>query len=174
MLVEELGRVKNEGKSAVIAPVDLKEFIPTVQQKGQIGIFWHLGGGMFVIYKCALLDEAMAVVEPGQTLAPIDLHIDYNAMHMDVWNNVVVQQHPELAKFSWDHFSRGRVLYMLKSKRFCMFAPPGVLNDNDARKFLAKCYCLENLGYALDTKIYRDKDDVKTIYGTLCEEYGAN
>lgn len=174
MLIKGLGRV--EGTVEDLRPVELKSLIPHELQNSFIGIYWHVGEGKFIVYKASLLDENFAVVEMGQDYDDVnnndDLQIDYNVFHMDIWYEDVVKKYPEFAGCEFDYFSRGRILYEVQKKKFVIYGSKQLLNSAKVVEFLTQEFALPKGGFIVNDKIYKDKDDARSLREGECGIYG--
>lgn len=170
MLIKGLGRV--EGTVEDLQPVTLKQLIPIELLNSFIGIYWHVGKGKFIIYKAPLLDAKYAVVEMGQDYDEQsntdDLQIDYNIFHMDIWYEDVLKKYPEFTGCEFDYFSRGRILYEVQQKKFVIYGSKRLLNSAKVVEFLAQEFALPEGGFLINDKIYKDKDDVRSLGEREC------
>lgn len=173
MLIKGLGRV--EGTVEDLQPVNLKQLIPIELLNSFIGIYWHVGKGKFIIYKALLLDAKYAVVEMGQDYDEQsntdDLQIDYNIFHMDIWYEDVLKKYPEFIGCEFDYFSRGRILYEVQQKKFVIYGSKRLLNSAKVVEFLAREFMLPKGGFLVNDKIYKDKDDVRSVGDGECGIY---
>lgn len=173
MLIKGLGRV--EGTIEDLQPVTLKQLIPLDLLDSFIGIYWHVGKGKFIIYKAPLLDAKYAVVEMGQDYDEQsntdDLQIDYNVFHMDIWYEDVLKKYPEFIGCEFDYFSRGRILYEVQQKKFVIYGSKMLLNSAKVVEFLAREFMLPKGGFLVNDKIYKDKDDVRSVGDGECGIY---
>ena len=174
MLIKGLGRV--EGTVEDLQPAELKGLIPTGLLNSFIGIYWHVGKGKFIVYKAPLLDEKYAVVEMGQDYDELtnsdDLQIDYNIFHMDIWYDDVLKKYPEFIGCEFDYFSRGRILYEVQKQKFVIYGSKQLLNSAKVVEFLAQEFALPEGGFIVNDKIYKDKDDVRSMEEGECGIYG--
>jgi hypothetical protein len=173
MLIKGLGRV--EGTVEDLQPVNLKQLIPIELLNSFIGIYWHVGKGKFIIYKAPLLDAKYAVVEMGQDYDEQsntdDLQIDYNVFHMDIWYEDVLKKYTEFTGCEFDYFSRGRILYEVQQRKFVIYVSKKLLNSAKAVEFLAQEFALPEGGFLVNDKIYKDKDDVRSLGDGECGIY---
>lgn len=173
MLIKGLGRV--EGTVEDLQPVTLKQLIPIELLNSFIGIYWHVGKGKFIIYKAPLLDAKYAVVEMGQDYDEQsntdDLQIDYNVFHMDIWYEDVLKKYPEFTGYEFDYFSRGRILYEVQQRKFVIYGSKKLLNSAKAVEFLAQEFALPEGGFLVNDKIYKDKDDVRSLGERDCRSF---
>ena len=164
MLLNEIGRFGDNIED--LSPEDLRENIAVKFHGGCVGIFWHIGNNKWIIRKVPLFSED-AVVEMGQDYDaeenPEDIQIDYGFFHKEVWLDVG-KKHHELAKWRFDHFSRGRILYEVKKEKFMIYMPNGSEFDA-AIPWLAKSFKL--VDYGVDRVIYKRKEDFRTCKGPV-------
>ena len=163
MLLSEIGRFGDgiEG----LKPSDIMSGLPSELKRGMVGIFWHIGNGKFLIKKCPVTDDENACVEMGQDYDedtnPDDIQIDFNHFHKDIWYDEVAVKFPELREFSWDHFSRGRVILNVLPEKYGLYIPVG-LNVGQI-SFLKKEFNISDDSSEVFDHIYKRKKDMDTL-----------
>ena len=165
MLLSQIGRFGDgiEG----LRPSDIMSGLPTELKVGMVGIFWHIGSGRFLIKKCPVTDDENACVEMGQDYDedtnPDDIQIDYNHFHKDIWYDEVTEKFPDLKMFSWDHFSRGRIILNVLPEKYGLYLPVGLTIGQIS--FLQKQFNLPEGSYEVFDHIYKRKKDMDTVSG---------
>ena len=153
MLIKGLGRVK--GTVEDLQPVTLKQLIPIELLNSFIGIYWHVGKGQ----------------DYDEQSNTDDLQIDYNVFHMDIWYEDVLKKYPEFTGYEFDYFSRGRILYEVQQRKFVIYGSKKLLNSAKAVEFLAQEFALPEGGSLVNDKIYKDKDDVRSLGERDCRSF---
>ena len=100
-----------------------------------------------------------------------DLQIDYNVFHMDIWYEDVLKKYPEFTGCEFDYFSRGRILYEVQQKKFVIYGSKRLLNSAKVVEFLAREFMLPKGGFLVNDKIYKDKDDVRSVGERDCRSF---
>ena len=165
MLILEIGRFGDNVED--LKPSDFKDVIPQPLRKSNVGIFWHIKDNQYIVLSTNVLDDTLACVEMGQDYDfeanPDDLQIDYNLFHKEVWGTLVTVEHPELALYEYDTFSRGRILYETQKEKFTIFGPKDIVSHKNVVDFLANQFNIPAGQYNVNSTIYKNKKDVKTI-----------
>ena len=165
MLLSEIGRFGDgiEG----LKPSDIMSGLPENLKQGTVGIFWHIGNGKFLIKKCPVTDDENACVEMGQDYDedtnPDDIQIDCNHFHKDIWTDEVIKKFPELKDYSWDHFSRGRIILNVLPEKYGLYVPKCPEWSVGRISFLLKEFNLYNCPYEVFDHIYKRKKDMDTL-----------
>lgn len=167
MLLSEIGRFGDgiEG----MKPSDITAGLSENLKRGAVGIFWHVGNGSFLIKKCSVTDDENACVEMGQDYDedtnPDDIQIDYDRFHKDIWNDEVTNKFPELKDFSWDHFSRGRVILNVLPEKYGLYVPKSPELAKEHIGFLLREFSIADCPYEVFDHIYKRKKDMATLAG---------
>lgn len=165
MLLSEIGRFGDSIEG--LKPSDIMSGLPENLKRGMVGIFWHIGNGKFLIKNCSVIDDENACVEMGQDYDeetnPDDIQIDYNRFHKDIWNDEVVIKFPELNEFSWDHFSRGRIILDVLPEKYGLYVPKSDNITVGHICFLLKEFKLFDCSYEVFDHIYKRKKDMDTL-----------
>ena len=165
MLLSEIGRFGDgiEG----LKPSDIVSGLSENVRRGMVGVFWHIGNGKFLIKKCPVTDDENACVEMGQDYDedtnPDDIQIDYNHFHKDIWHDEVVNKFPELKDFSWDHFSRGRIILNVLPEKYGLYIPKSPNITIAHIRFLLKEFELTDCPYEVFDYIYKRKKDMDSL-----------
>lgn len=165
MLINEIGRFGDNIED--ILPSQLADEIPPNLKKGKVGIFWHVGDNKWIIVNAPVLDDRQNAVEMGQDYDedtnPEDIQIDFNSFHKDIWREQIVPKFPEFKDLSFEHFSRGRIIYEVKKQKYSIFLPKIENFPQEAILFLARMFDLPLGGWETNYTIYKKKADAKTL-----------
>lgn len=66
---------------------------------------------------------------------------------------------------------RGRILYEVQQKKFVIYGSKRLLNSAKVVEFLAREFMLPKGGFLVNDKIYKDKDDVRSVGDGECGIY---
>lgn len=165
MLLKEIGRFGDSIEN--LHPSDLTDEVPSSLRKGHVGIFWHVGNNKWIIRTAPILDDTKNAVEMGQNFDEEtnqeDLLIDFNLFHKDVWDSEILSKKPEWKDFSFDHFSRGRVVFEILNHKFVIYIPKSPDFPQEAVLFLAKMFQLPFGSFDTNNEIYKKKRDLESL-----------
>jgi len=165
MLLKEIGRFGDSVEN--LRPSDLIKEIPNNLREGCVGIFWHVGDNQWIIRTSPVLDDTKNTVEMGQNYDedanPDDLQIDFNSFHKDVWNIEILPKKPEWKDFSFDHYSRGRIVFEILRHKFIIYTPNSTDFSQQAVLFLARMFQLPLGGFDTNNEVYRKKKDLESL-----------
>lgn len=160
MLLQEIGRFGDNIEE--LSVMDIKDDIPKELLSSNVGIFWHVGDNQFIIRKCNILDDNNVSVEMGDEYDfqdnPDDIQIDYNHFHKDIWAEI-----KNYNKYSWEHFSRGRILFEVSTGKMVIYAPPIFKAYNNVQNFLCEQFNIPKDRVEFNYTIYKNKQDVLTL-----------
>ena len=87
----------------------------------------------------------------------------FEIIDADIIARDVLKKYPEFTGCEFDYFSRGRILYEVQQKKFVIYGSKKLLNSAKAVEFLAQEFALPEGGFLVNDKIYKDKDDVRSL-----------
>lgn len=174
MLLQEIGRFGDNIEG--LKPTDLMEAVPEQAKSGNVGIYWHVGKGQFLIFRANVLDNTLVGVEPGQDYDeesnPEDIQLDFNRFHKEIWGEQVTPKVPEWKDFTFDHFSRGRVIFEAKKQKFVCYTPnSSEFKYSEVSEFLRKAFNIPKDYWEMSYTIYRAKKDAPSMVNTYLKQY---